>query len=69
MKQPEPIVRKVTGLPLSARMISMGVTGMIEGPEGWRATFDGYPNLSFVLPAPVVDWLFASGAGAIADAE
>lgn len=51
------------GLPLTPRMKSMGITGMVDENEGWRASFETYPNLSFILPAPVVDWLFAKDQG------
>lgn len=63
MTLPEIGVRKFQGLPLNPRMKSMGITGIIEKPEGWQASFEAYPNLSFILPAPVVDWLFAKDQG------
>lgn len=38
-------------------MIDMGVVGMLNYGEGWRAEFEGYEGVMFDLPKPVADWL------------
>ncbi|MGV1682929.1 hypothetical protein [Sphingopyxis sp. NJF-3] len=45
------------GFPRTAHMIDMGVIGMLNYGDGWRAEFEGYEGIMFDIPKPVADWL------------
>lgn len=49
------------GKALTPHMKAMGITGMVEGPDGWLAAFETYGGSFFLLPLPVAEWLLAEG--------